>query len=152
MRLSEGMARAHCDSVIRPEYVKEVCRLMRTSNISIVKGDIVDAEFINDLFKKHQFDSVIHLAAESHVDNSISSPADFIHTNIVGTFNLLDIAKHYWMNAPFETKQGCEHNRFLHISTDEVYGTLGETGAGTGEILCLIGIVYLDFYFFYLNY
>ena len=115
-------------------YAGELSNLKDVSSDSryhFVKGDICDREHVLSLFEKYQFDTVVHFAAESHVDNSISSPADFIHTNIVGTFNLLDIAKHYWMNAPFETKQGCEHNRFLHISTDEVYGTLGETGLFT---------------------
>lgn len=90
-------------------------------NYEFVKGDINDASFINTLFAKYQFDGVLHLAAESHVDRSISDPMSFIMTNIVGTVNLLNGARESWKNN-FEGK------RFYHISTDEVYGSLGETG------------------------
>lgn len=93
-----------------------------------VKGDICDRSLIEDIFKTHSISGVIHFAAESHVDNSISGPEAFIKTNINGTFTLLDVARKSWMNAPFEVKPGMENNRFLHVSTDEVYGTLGETG------------------------
>lgn len=92
------------------------------------KGDICDRAFVESLFAKHNFSGVIHFAAESHVDNSISGPEAFIKTNINGTFTLVDVARKSWMNAPFEVKPGMEKNRFLHVSTDEVYGTLGETG------------------------
>ena len=97
-------------------------------NYTFVKGDICDRGLIERLFDKYQFDGVIHFAAESHVDNSITNPGAFIDTNITGTFNLIDVAKTYWMFAPFQYKIGKEYNRFHHISTDEVYGTLGETG------------------------
>lgn len=93
-----------------------------------VKGDICDRAFIEALFSKHNFNGVVHFAAESHVDNSISGPEAFIRTNINGTFTLIDVARKSWMNAPFEVKPGMERNRFLHVSTDEVYGTLGATG------------------------
>ena len=98
------------------------------SNYTFVKGDICDRGLIEQLFDKHQFDGVIHFAAESHVDNSITNPGAFIDTNITGTFNLIDVAKCYWMSAPFQFKKGKENNRFHHISTDEVYGSLGDTG------------------------
>ncbi|MCH4552122.1 dTDP-glucose 4,6-dehydratase [Aestuariibaculum lutulentum] len=91
------------------------------TNYRFVKGDINDPEFVNKLFKEHQFDGVIHLAAESHVDRSISDPLSFVKTNIIGTVNLLNAAKELWAND-FDKKL------FYHISTDEVYGTLGETG------------------------
>ncbi|WP_051347031.1 dTDP-glucose 4,6-dehydratase [Oxalobacter paraformigenes] len=71
---------------------------------------------------------MIHFAAESHVDNSINGPRTFMETNIMGTFNLIESARCYWMTAPGEYREGCETCRFHHISTDEVYGTLGETG------------------------
>ena len=100
-------------------------------NYTFIKGDICDRNLIVSLFDKYQFDGVIHFAAESHVDNSINSPSTFIDTNITGTFNLIDVAKSNWMEAPFKHKDGCENNRFHHISTDEVYGTLGETGLFT---------------------
>lgn len=91
------------------------------SNYTFIKGDIVDADFIQKLFEEKQFDGVIHLAAESHVDRSISNPMEFIFTNIVGTVNLLNAAKHIW-------KDNMENKRFYHISTDEVYGSLGDEG------------------------
>lgn len=95
---------------------------------TFVKGDICDRQLVESLFEKHSLAGVIHFAAESHVDNSISGPEAFIKTNINGTFTLLDVARKSWMNSPFEVKTGCEQNRFLHISTDEVYGTLGKEG------------------------
>lgn len=95
-------------------------------NYQFIKGDITDAAFINNLFSEHHFDAVIHLAAESHVDRSITNPLEFIMTNIVGTVNLLNAAKKLWSNK--------EGKRFYHISTDEVYGSLGETGFFTETI------------------
>ena len=89
-------------------------------NYQFIKGDITDAEFINKLFNEYDFDAVIHLAAESHVDRSITNPLEFIMTNIVGTVTLLNAAKKLW-----KEKSG---KRFYHISTDEVYGSLGNTG------------------------
>ena len=93
----------------------------KAPNYEFVKGDIVDGDFIQKLFEEKKFDGVIHLAAESHVDRSISNPMEFIFTNIVGTVNLLNAAKHIW-------KEQMEGKLFYHISTDEVYGSLGETG------------------------
>lgn len=101
--------------------------------ITFIKGDICDASFIDELFQKYRFQKVVHFAAESHVDNSISGPAEFIQTNIVGTFNLLQSAYKLWMNGPNDLKVEYKNARFLHISTDEVYGTLGETGLFTEE-------------------
>ncbi len=92
-------------------------------NYSFVKGDIVDAALINQLFTSHQFDGVIHLAAESHVDRSITNPTEFVMTNVVGTVNLLNAAKNLWANNLSSGKK-----LFYHVSTDEVYGSLGETG------------------------
>ncbi|WP_375563283.1 dTDP-glucose 4,6-dehydratase [Bernardetia sp. OM2101] len=93
-----------------------------------VKGDIVNRQLVEHLFSKHDIKGVIHFAAESHVDNSITDPEAFVRTNVHGTFTLVDVARKYWMNAPFSYKKGYEDTRFLHVSTDEVYGTLGETG------------------------
>src|SRR6476661_5143484 len=90
-----------------------------SSNYKFVKGDIVDADFINDLFEAENFDAVIHLAAESHVDRSIANPIEFVMTNVVGTVNLLNAARNSW-------KGQYDQKRFYHVSTDEVYGTLGE--------------------------
>lgn len=100
---------------------------------TFVKGDICDRDFVEKLFKKYNFKGVIHFAAESHVDNSITNPNAFVKTNVFGTFNLLDIAKKYWMDAPNRYKKGFESARFHHISTDEVFGSLGTTGLFTEE-------------------
>ena len=97
-------------------------------NYEFVEGDICNRDLIERLFAEHDIKGVVHFAAESHVDNSITGPAAFINTNIVGTFTLLDVARKFWMEAPFKVKAGYEGARFHHISTDEVYGTLGETG------------------------
>ncbi|NDG51432.1 MAG: dTDP-glucose 4,6-dehydratase [Flavobacteriia bacterium] len=91
------------------------------SNYIFEKSDIVDSNFINDLFDKYQFDGVIHLAAESHVDRSISNPLEFIQTNVIGTFNLLHAAKNLW-------SENFNGKLFYHVSTDEVYGSLGTEG------------------------
>jgi len=96
------------DLELKPNYIFE-------------KGDITDGSWIQALFGKYQFDGVIHLAAESHVDRSIANPMEFIMTNIVGTVNLLNAARSIW-------KDGHDGKRFYHISTDEVYGSLGEEG------------------------
>lgn len=93
-----------------------------------IKGDICNRELVEHIFNEFDIKGVIHFAAESHVDNSISGPEVFIQTNINGTFTLLDVARKYWMESPFNYKKEFEGCRFHHISTDEVYGTLGETG------------------------
>lgn len=95
------------------------------SNYQFVKGDITDEKFIYELFDQHQFDAVIHLAAESHVDRSILDPLSFVKTNVLGTAVLLNAAKRTWKS--FEGKL------FYHVSTDEVYGSLGDTGFFTEE-------------------
>ena len=92
-----------------------------SDNYIFEKGDIVDKEFIQLLFEKYDFNGVIHLAAESHVDRSITNPMDFIMTNVVGTVNLLNAAKNNW-------SENFEDKLFYHVSTDEVYGSLPETG------------------------
>ena len=94
-------------------------------NYKFVKGDIVDADFINKLFSEHKFGAVIHLAAESHVDRSITNPLEFVYTNVIGTVNLLNAAKTIYKENANAFKL------FYHVSTDEVYGSLGETGMFT---------------------
>jgi dTDP-glucose 4,6-dehydratase len=94
------------------------------SNYVFEKGDITDADFIERLFKQYQPDGVVHLAAESHVDRSILDPLAFIHTNIIGTVNLLNACRTSW-------KDNLEGKLFYHISTDEVYGSLGKEGLFT---------------------
>ena len=98
------------------------------ANYSFVQGDICDRDLIEKLFKENDIRGVVHFAAESHVDNSITGPKAFIETNILGTFTLLDVARNVWMEAPHKVRVGYEDCRFHHISTDEVYGALGETG------------------------
>lgn len=93
-------------------------------NYRFVKADITDAVAMNDLFEQENFDAVIHLAAESHVDRSIADPTAFVMTNVIGTVNLLNAARAYW-------KGDYDKKRFYHVSTDEVYGALGETGMFT---------------------
>lgn len=109
-------------------------------NYIFVKADITDSKHITELFQQYQPDGVIHLAAESHVDRSISNPNAFVMTNVVGTVNLLNAAREIWgasigsgQAASTGSGQGFEGKRFHHVSTDEVYGTLGETGLFTEE-------------------
>jgi len=93
----------------------------KAANYTFIKEDITNAEKIQTLFELHRFDHIIHLAAESHVDRSITDPLAFAKTNILGTMNLLNSFKDLWQNQ-------WENKLFYHISTDEVYGSLGETG------------------------
>jgi len=101
--------------------LENISDIESAANYTFLKGDIVDGPYIQSIFEEHQFDSVIHLAAESHVDRSISNPLEFVMTNVVGTVNLLNAAKHIW-------KDNFENKLFYHVSTDEVYGSLGEEG------------------------
>lgn len=96
-----------------------------------VQGDICDRKLVDEILGEYDIRGVVHFAAESHVDNSIAGPDIFIKTNINGTFNLLDSARRHWMEAPHRFREGYERCRFHHISTDEVYGSLGETGLFT---------------------
>lgn len=99
----------------------------KKANYKFVKGDIVDAAFINELFEKENYNAVIHLAAESHVDRSITNPLEFVMTNVIGTVNLLNAAK------TLSKLPASNFKLFYHVSTDEVYGALGETGMFTEE-------------------
>ncbi len=103
------------------ENIKDI---EKEPNYTFVKGDIVDENFINNLFVEHNFEGIVHLAAESHVDRSITDPLSFVKTNVIGTMNLLNAAKNIWKNS-------MEGKRFYHISTDEVYGSLGAEGLFT---------------------
>lgn len=95
-----------------------------------VHGDIADAELVGRLLAEYEPDAIVNFAAESHVDRSIDGPAAFVQTNVVGTLNLLERAREWWRSLPAERAGAF---RFLHVSTDEVYGSLGETGAFTEE-------------------
>jgi len=112
------------DALTYAGNLENIADIENLPNYTFVKGDITDAEFINVLFQEHQFDGVVHLAAESHVDRSITDPLAFVKTNVIGTMNLLNAAKTIWSN-------NYDGKRFYHISTDEVYGSLGSTGLFT---------------------
>lgn len=112
------------DALTYAGNLENIADIENQQNYTFIKGDIVDADFINDLFAKHQFEGVLHLAAESHVDRSITDPLAFVKTNVIGTMNLLNAFKETW-------KGNFEGKRFYHISTDEVYGSLGTEGLFT---------------------
>ncbi|ASG69046.1 dTDP-glucose 4,6-dehydratase [Francisella halioticida] len=107
----------------------ENCKLKKKYHF--IKGDICNRELIEFIFQNYDIRGVINFAAESHVDNSIENPDMFVKTNINGAYTLLDVAYNYWMDKPFVYKKGYESCKFHHISTDEVYGTLGEKGLFT---------------------
>ena len=123
----QDMPSAHIVNLDKLTYAGNPANLTdveEDSRYRFVKGDIRDQDLVNRLFAEENIDTVVHLAAESHVDRSIAGPGEFVRTNVIGTFNLLDTARQAWQDAdpPVSPK------RFLHVSTDEVYGTLGETG------------------------
>ena len=113
--------------------LKNLQEVVNSSRYEFVKGDICDRELVENIFANSHIAGVIHFAAESHVDNSIAGPGEFIRTNVVGTFTLLDVARKTWMEKPFKARDEYKTARFHHISTDEVYGTLGEEGLFTEE-------------------
>jgi dTDP-glucose 4,6-dehydratase len=112
------------DALTYAGNLENIADIENESNYTFIKGDIVDEQFITSLFDTHQFEGVLHLAAESHVDRSIEDPLSFVKTNVIGTMNLLNAAKKQW-------KGNEEGKRFYHISTDEVYGSLGAEGLFT---------------------
>jgi dTDP-glucose 4,6-dehydratase len=109
------------DNLTYAGNLENILDIQDAQNYKFVKGDICDEKFVSELFEKYKFDSVIHLAAESHVDRSISDPMAFIKANVFGTVNLLNVSKESW-------KSDFENKLFYHISTDEVYGSLDEGG------------------------
>lgn len=119
------------DNLTYAGNLKNLKAVSQLPNYNFIKGDICDKTLINNLFIENRFNKVIHFAAESHVDNSITGPSAFIQTNIIGTFNLVHSAYCLWMNGPNQLKKDFKDARFLHVSTDEVYGTLGVTGLFT---------------------
>lgn len=112
------------DNLTYAGNLENIADIENKDNYTFVKGDIVDEPFITNLFETHQFDGVIHLAAESHVDRSIEDPLSFVKTNVIGTMNLLNAARKQWKGKE-------DGKRFYHISTDEVYGSLGTEGLFT---------------------
>lgn len=114
------------DALTYAGNLDNIADVATASNYTFVKGDITNVSFIKSLFDDYQFDAVVHLAAESHVDNSIKNPLGFAQTNVMGTLNLLEAARNHW-------KDDFSNKRFYHISTDEVFGSLGKEGAFTEE-------------------
>ncbi|WP_232622891.1 dTDP-glucose 4,6-dehydratase [Pareuzebyella sediminis] len=112
-------------------YAGNLAHLSEVENnnrYNFIEGDICNKDLIHDIFGDYHIDSIIHFAAESHVDNSITGPKAFIDTNINGTFTLLEAAKSLWLTDRYQPRKSFENARFHHISTDEVFGTLGEKG------------------------
>ncbi|MEL7268088.1 MAG: dTDP-glucose 4,6-dehydratase [Bacteroidota bacterium] len=116
------------DALTYAGNLENLSELENHPRYTFIKGDICDRALIERIFDVHNIEGVIHFAAESHVDNSITNPDAFMQTNIIGTFNLIDVAKKQWMVGPGVYKEAYQKARFHHVSTDEVYGTLGETG------------------------
>ena len=112
------------DALTYAGNLENIADIENESNYTFIKGDIVDEMFITNLFEEHQFEGVVHLAAESHVDRSIEDPLSFVKTNVIGTMNLLNSARKQWKGKE-------AGKRFYHISTDEVYGSLGAEGLFT---------------------
>lgn len=111
------------------ENLKEVVNNPKlSSNYKFIKGDITDKTTVENLFHQYNITDVIHLAAESHVDNSITGPEIFFQTNVMGTYNLINAARNQWMSGINQYKTEYTNSRFHHVSTDEVYGSLGDTG------------------------
>jgi dTDP-glucose 4,6-dehydratase len=113
------------DAMTYAGHIENLEEILAAGSCELVKGDIQDFNLVDSLFLKNDFAGVLNFAAESHVDNSISGPKAFIETNILGTFNLLEVARKHWSKWSAEKKA---EFRFLHVSTDEVFGQLGATG------------------------
>ncbi|MCO4781907.1 MAG: dTDP-glucose 4,6-dehydratase [Candidatus Cloacimonetes bacterium] len=113
--------------------LKNLSEVENNDRYIFVEGSICNRDLVEDLFKKYDISGVLHFAAESHVDNSIESPGVFIETNVNGTFILIDVAYKFWMDSPFSYKEKYANCRFLQVSTDEVYGSLGAEGLFTEE-------------------
>ncbi|MDH5717021.1 MAG: dTDP-glucose 4,6-dehydratase [Spirochaetia bacterium] len=107
--------------------------IKENNRFHFVKGDICNVSLLKDIFLEYNIKGIFHFAAESHVDNSIDEPEIFVRTNVLGTFHLLETAKSYWMKEPFKYNEKYEDTCFLHVSTDEVYGSLGSEGYFTEE-------------------
>lgn len=123
--IADGMSIVNVDKLTYAANPANVASVAERAGYAFIQADICDAEAMASVFAAHRPDAVMHLAAESHVDRSIDGPADFIRTNVVGTFTMLEAARDYWASLSGEAKA---RFRFHHVSTDEVFGTLGATG------------------------
>ena len=126
--LSEGYGVVNLDKLTYAGNLLSLRDVENDPKYSFVPGDICDSELVRSLLTRHRPRAIIHLAAESHVDRSIDRPGQFVQTNVVGTFSLLEQSHHYWCKL---TEQDKQLFRFQHISTDEVFGSLGKTGLFT---------------------
>jgi dTDP-glucose 4,6-dehydratase len=123
-----GVEVVNLDKLTYAGTLTSVAEAAAEPGYSFAQADIADREAVSDVFREHRPDAVMHLAAETHVDRSITGAADFVRTNLLGTYTLLDCALEHWRGLDAAGRAGF---RFLHVSTDEVYGSLGETGAFT---------------------
>lgn len=128
LAISQGHKVVNLDALTYAACLESVVPASSHDNYTFIKADIRDRAALDKVMEEEKPDAIMHLAAESHVDRSIDSPGDFIETNIVGTYNLLEAARVYWLN-----NDKPENFRFHHISTDEVFGSLGETDQFTEE-------------------
>jgi dTDP-glucose 4,6-dehydratase len=126
--ITTGHGIINLDNLSYAASLDNVASVAAHENYCFVQADIRDEDALQQVFAAHQPDAIIHLAAESHVDRSIDGPADFVSTNIVGTYHLLEAALSYWSSKDIPSSF-----RFLHVSTDEVYGSLGDDGAFTED-------------------
>ncbi len=124
----EDYTLVNLDSLTYAGDLRNLKEVERNKRYKFIRGNITNRGLVEHIFEAYDIKGIIHFAAESHVDNSIKNPEVFINTNVNGTFTLLDVAYKYWMERPFVCKEDCQNSRFHHISTDEVYGTLGKTG------------------------
>jgi dTDP-glucose 4,6-dehydratase len=130
LRTETGARIINLDALTYAGNLDNLSDLVDPSRHTFIQGDICDADLVGEIFKKYSIDTVVHFAAESHVDRSILGPAQFVQTNIVGTFTLLEAARKAWITdalAPLETA------RFHHVSTDEVFGSLGRNDPAFSE-------------------
>ena len=128
LAISRGHHVVNVDAMTYAGCAENVASVADSPLYAFEQTDIRDRSALDAVFAKHEPDSVMHLAAESHVDRSIDGPGDFIETNITGTYNMLEVARAYW-----ESLDKVDTFRFHHISTDEVFGSLGETGMFTED-------------------
>ncbi len=133
LKSNQNIKIVNIDKLTYAANISSLADIENNRRYTFIKGDICDRNLVENLFIEYDFIGVIHFAAESHVDNSINKPSAFINTNILGTFNLIDVAKNHWMAAPNLPQAQHENSRFHHISTDEVYGALGEEGLFTEQ-------------------
>jgi len=116
------------DSLTYAADLSNLTQANKNNRYFFIEGDISDRKLVETIFREKKIQGVLHLAAESHVDNSIENPDVFVRTNVLGTFTLIDVARSVWFERPFVYRQDFENSIFLHVSTDEVYGTLPSTG------------------------